>query len=122
MPGVTTVSRCGPPFPDAATTTRPRRHAISTAADISLRSDARELAAGARAVPCDDPGDMRPMPARVAREALVGEVDRGEEAVVGLDEIRIRLDARIEDCDCYASPGYPLLPDFIGSHHPRVDP
>src|SRR5437879_1997522 len=34
MPGVTTVSRCGPPFPDAATTTRPRRHAISTAADI----------------------------------------------------------------------------------------
>src|SRR6267378_3633290 len=34
MPGVTTVLRCGPPFPDAATTTRPRRHAISTAADI----------------------------------------------------------------------------------------
>src|SRR6267378_1186275 len=34
MPGVTTVSRSGPPLPDAATTTRPRRHAISTAADI----------------------------------------------------------------------------------------
>src|SRR5882762_8399298 len=33
MPGVTTVLRSGPPFPDAATTTRPRRHAISTAAD-----------------------------------------------------------------------------------------
>src|SRR5206468_6721483 len=46
--------------------------------DVGLRSDARELAAGARAVPCDDPRDMRPMPARVAREALVGEVDRGE--------------------------------------------
>src|SRR6266700_3136745 len=203
MPGVRTVSRCGPPFPDAATTTRPRRPDVGgganrvaprsgrrrrvgerrTAAprdlhrrrhrvdavgkvgrraereiddadvvgdavredpldppyhrgdatasggaehpdvdDVGLRSDADELAAGAAAIPGDDPGDMSSMPARVAREALIGEVDRGEYTVVGLDEIRIRGDARIQDCDRHASPGYPLLPDLIGSHHPRVDP
>src|SRR5207237_404187 len=40
MPGEATVSRPGPPFPAAATTTRPRRQAISTAADIgSVRYD-----------------------------------------------------------------------------------
>src|SRR2546430_13613786 len=40
MPGEATVSRPGPLFPAAATTTRPRRHAISTAADIgSVRYD-----------------------------------------------------------------------------------
>src|SRR2546430_15522468 len=40
MPGEATVSRPGPLFPAAATTTRPRRQAISTAADIgSVRYD-----------------------------------------------------------------------------------
>src|SRR3982074_2148937 len=33
MPGLRTVPRAGPLFPAAATTTSPRRHAISTAAD-----------------------------------------------------------------------------------------
>src|SRR5213594_1821713 len=40
MPGLATVSRPGPLFPAATTTTSPRRHAISTAADIgSVRYD-----------------------------------------------------------------------------------
>src|SRR5439155_25225710 len=82
--------------------------------DVGLRGDADELAAGAAAVPGDDSRDMRPVPARIAREAPIGEVARGEDAVVGLDEIRIRLDARIEDCDRHACPGYPLLPDLVG--------
>src|SRR5207302_11189856 len=40
MPGEATVSRAGPVFPAVATTTSPRRHAISTAADSgSVRYD-----------------------------------------------------------------------------------
>src|SRR5439155_25451365 len=89
--------------------------------DVSLRSDAYELAAGAAAISGDDPRDMCSMPARIAREALIREVDRGEDTVLRLDEIRIRRDAGIEDRDRHTSPGYPLLPDPMGFHHARVD-
>src|SRR5437016_1734990 len=61
--------------------------------DIGLRSDAYDLAAGAAAIPGDDPRDMCSMSARVACQALIREVDRGENAVRGLDEVRIRCDA-----------------------------
>src|SRR5204863_1209682 len=88
--------------------------------DVGLRSDADDLAAGAAAIPGDDPRDMRAVPARVAGEAHIGEVDRGEDTVLRLDEIRIRRDARIEDCNRHASPGCPLLPDPVGVHHSRV--
>jgi len=57
---------------------------------------------------------------RVAREALIREVDRGEDTVHGLDEIRIRRDAGIEDRDRHTTPGYPLPPDSMGFHHARV--
>src|SRR6266581_4340900 len=72
MPGVTTVSRCGPPFPDAVREDPldPPYHRGDPAApgpaehpdvnDVGLRSDADELAAGAHAIPGDDPRDMRP--------------------------------------------------------------
>src|SRR5207245_8660443 len=90
--------------------------------DVGLRSDAYELAAGAAAISGDDPRDMCSMPARIAREALIREVDRGEDTLLRLDEIRIRRDAGIEDRDRHASPGYPQLPDPIGFHHARVGP
>src|SRR5207245_9552268 len=50
--------------------------------DVGLRSDADELAVRAVAIPSDDPRDMCSMPARVAREALIREVDRGEDTVL----------------------------------------
>src|SRR5207302_10326679 len=74
--------------------------------DVGLRSDADNLTAGTAAVPSDDPRDMRPVPPWVARQARIREVDRGEETVRRLDEVRIRRDAGIEDRDGHACPVY----------------
>ena len=58
--------------------------------DVGLGRDADELARGAGAVPGDDPRDVRPVAAGVVHQTLIREVDRGDDAVGGLDEIGIR--------------------------------
>ena len=88
--------------------------------DVGLRSDADVLAGGPCAVPRDDPRNVRPMSAGIAREALVGEVHGREEPVGGLDEVRIGGDSRVEHRDRHALAGRPLLPDRVGVHGARV--
>src|SRR5437588_3199420 len=49
--------------------------------------------------------------------SLISEVDRGEDAVRRLDEVRIRRDAGIENRDRHAASVYPLLPDLRSEEH-----
>ena len=61
------------------------------------------------------------MAAWIAHQALIGKVDRREDAVRGLDEIGIRRNPGVEHRDGHASSSRPLRPKLICVHDMRVD-